>query len=199
MRGPRRRQHRGTLAGALAFGLLAPLAAAVPAEADNSAIGYPVYSGSADPVPELPAGFTVRRTMRAQYDADRRAGDGTDFWMDRMLARKGEDPAGDWLFTRGRAVFMKEHDPARLGFGGQVAYWESIDNRAAYTVDLAVDGERLTLRENVNSRTQTPSYWRGEFTHQATGLTVTQTRFITDANVAVGRGSWGRWLVVGRV
>ncbi|WP_327347243.1 hypothetical protein [Streptomyces europaeiscabiei] len=107
MRGPRRRQHRGTLA----VGLLAPLAPVAPAQADNSAIGYPVYSGSADPVPELPAGFTVRRTMRAQYDADRRAGDGTDFWMDRMLAREGDDSAGNWLFTRGRAVFMSPPIP----------------------------------------------------------------------------------------
>lgn len=56
-----------------------------------------------------------------------------------------------------------------------------------------------SLHENVNSRTQTPSHWRSEFTHEATGLTVTQTKFIIDANVAVGRGSWGRWLVVGRV
>ena len=185
MHRPRRRHHRRTLAAVLALGLLTSLAATVPAEADNSAIGYPVYSGSADPVPELPAGFSVRRTMHAQYDADRKSGNGTDFWMDRMLARKGEDPAGPWLFTRGRAVFMKEHDPSRLGFGGKVAYWESIDSRSAYTVTLAVDGENITLRENTAARTQTPSYWRSEFTHEATGLKVTQTKFITEANVAV--------------
>ncbi|WP_327347244.1 hypothetical protein [Streptomyces europaeiscabiei] len=49
-----------------------------------------------------------------------------------------------------------------------------------------MDGERLTLRENVNSRTQTPSHWHSEFTHEATGLTVTQTKSITDANVSGG-------------
>ena len=185
MNGPwRRRRHRATLAGASALGLLATLAA-TPAAADNADIGYPVYSGSAHPVPELPAGFTTHRTLRAQFEADRKAGNGTDFWMDRMLARKGEDPSGDWLFTRGRALFMKEHEPSRLGFAGKVAYWESIDNRSAYTVDLAVNGENLTLRENTDARTQTPSYWRSEFTHEATGLKVTQTKFITDANVAV--------------
>ncbi|GKQ37847.1 Ig-like domain-containing protein [Streptomyces sp. A012304] len=177
--------HRAVLAALLGLGLLTSLAAAPPAAADNAAIGYPVYSGATDPVPELPAGFTTYRTLRAQYEADRRAGDGTDFWMDRMLARKGEDPAGDWLFTRGRAVFMKEHGPARLGFAGKVAYWESIDNRSAYTVDLAVGGEKLALSEDTGARTQTPSHWRGVFTHEATGLKVTQTKFITDANVAV--------------
>ncbi|MFF0160714.1 Ig-like domain-containing protein [Streptomyces sp. NPDC005263] len=185
MHGQRRRHRRGALAGALVLGLLAPLAATAPASADNADIGYPVYSGSAHPVPKLPAGFTTHRTLRTQYEADRKTGDGTDFWMDRMLARKGADPAGDWLFTRGRAVFMKEHDPARLGFAGKVAYWESIENRSAYTVNLSVDGEDLTLREDTDARTQTPSYWRGEFTHDATGLKVTQTKFITDANVAV--------------
>ena len=186
MNGPwRRRRHRTALAGALALGMLATLATAVSAAADNADIGYPVYSGSAHPVPELPAGFTTHRTLRAQFEADREAGNGTDFWMDRMLARKGEDPSGDWLFTRGRAVFMKEHEPSRLGFAGKVAYWESIDNKSAYTVDLSVDGEDLTLRENTDARTQTPSYWRSEFTHEATGLKVTQTKFITDSNVAV--------------
>ncbi|MGR4854019.1 Ig-like domain-containing protein [Streptomyces sp. LARHCF252] len=181
----RRRHRRGLLAGALALGLLAPLAATGPAAADNAAIGYPVYTGSDHPVPTLPAGFTVHRTLRAQYEADRRAGDGTDFWMDRMLVRKGEDPSGDWLFTRGRALFMKEHAPSQLGFAGKVAYWESIDNRSAYTITLDVDGENITLRENTGARTQTPSYWRSEFTHEATGLKVTQTKFITEANAAV--------------
>ncbi|MCT9141612.1 Ig-like domain-containing protein [Streptomyces violarus] len=181
----RRRHRRGLLAGALALGLLAPLAATGPAAADNAAIGYPVYTGSDHPVPTLPAGFTVHRTLRAQYEADRKAGDGTDFWMDRMLVRKGEDPSGDWLFTRGRALFMKEHAPSQLGFAGKVAYWESIDNRSAYTITLDVDGENITLRENTGARTQTPSYWRSEFTHEATGLKVTQTKFITEANAAV--------------
>ena len=185
MRASRRRHRRGALAAVLTLGLLAPLAAATEAVADNSAIGYPVYSGTDDPVPTLPAGFTVHRTLRAQYQADRKAGDGTDFWMDRMLARKGEDPSGDWLFTRGRAVFMKEHEPSELGFAGKVAYWESIDNRSAYTVTLNVDGENLTLRENTAARTQTPSYWRSEFSHEATGLKVTQTKFITEANTTV--------------
>ncbi|WP_405608215.1 hypothetical protein [Streptomyces sp. NBC_00076] len=69
----RRRHRRGALAGALVLGLLAPLAATAPAAADNSAIGYPVYSGSAEPVPELPAGFTTHGTLRAQYEADRKA------------------------------------------------------------------------------------------------------------------------------
>ncbi|WP_037666484.1 hypothetical protein, partial [Streptomyces afghaniensis] len=85
---PRRRHHRGALAAALALGLLAPIAATTPAAADNSAIGYPVYSGTDDPVPALPAGFTVHRTLRAQYEADRKAGDApTSGWTGCWPAR----------------------------------------------------------------------------------------------------------------
>src|SRR5688572_13703766 len=105
------------------------VAASPPAAADNDAIGYPQFAGSADPVPAEPVRHRTRGMMRAIYDAERH---GTDFWMDRLLARRGEDPAGDWLLTRGRALFMKTHDPETIGFGGQVAYWESIDNRDAY-------------------------------------------------------------------
>ncbi|WP_165358470.1 Ig-like domain-containing protein [Haloactinopolyspora alba] len=158
---------------------------AAPAPADNSAIGYPTYTGSDTPVPDLPTDFTVNGTMREMYQADLASGDGTSFWMDRMLARHGADPSGDWLFTRGRAVFMKEHDASELGFGGDVAYWESIDGRDAYTVELAVDGTTVTLNEDVDARLQTPSYWRSEFTADGLDLRVVQTKYITDANVAV--------------
>jgi hypothetical protein len=57
---------------------------------------------------------------------------GTDFWMDRL----GNDPAGPFLMSRGRAVFMKTYDPAVLGFGGTVAYWDSINDRPAFTVQF---------------------------------------------------------------
>ena len=181
-------RHRGrrrgpTLIAAFVLALTLGPTGAPPAAADNDAIGYPVFAGSDEPVPELAAGFSVTGTLRAQYEADLAAGDGTSFWMDRMLARRGPDPAGDWLFTRGRAVFMKEHDPSRLGFAGDVAYWESIDDRAAYTITLAVDGREVGLTEDVDERVQTPSHWRSEFT--GGGLRVTQRKFVTDANVLV--------------
>ena len=122
----------GAIGGIVAT-LCAAAVAAAPAGADNDAIGYPVFAGSADPVPDEPVRHRTRGMMRAIYEAERH---GTDFWMDRLLARRGDDPAGDWLLTRGRALFMKEHDPETIGFGGQVAYWESIDNRDAYEIEL---------------------------------------------------------------
>ncbi|CAM5575266.1 hypothetical protein SPURM210S_07592 [Streptomyces purpurascens] len=139
---------------------------ATPAAAAQT-IGFPSFSGPAIPAP--PVAHTSGDMMRAIYDAE---SSGTDFWMDRMLARTGEDPAGAWLFTRGRALFMKEHAPARLGFAGKVAYWESIDDRSAYTVTLTPTARPSPCGRTRGAGTQTPSYWRREFTHEATGLKV---------------------------
>src|ERR1044071_998881 len=85
---------------------------ASPAQAAQPTV-HPAFSGPAVPAP--PVAMTTGNTMQASYDAE--AG-GTDFWMDRLLARPGNDPAGTWLMSRGRAVFMKTHTPSVLGFGG---------------------------------------------------------------------------------
>jgi hypothetical protein len=111
--------------------------------------------------------------------------------MDRMLARTGDGPSvhdsdqNHYLFSRGRAVFMKEHDPSVLGFGGDVAYWESISGKGAYAIDLSVGGQKLTLTEDTSKRKQTPSYWSSTFTTSNSAITVVETKYITDANVAV--------------
>src|SRR4051812_3555652 len=139
-----------------AVAAIACLVTAASAAANNDALGYPHFSGSADPIPPEPARYRPDRMMQAMYDAEK---SGTDFWMDRLLARRGDDPAGDWLLTRGRAVFMKTHDPRTIGFGGQVAYWESIDNRDAYAITVGSGG----FTEDVGERLQTPSYFRGHY------------------------------------
>ncbi|GAA2855873.1 hypothetical protein GCM10010517_14110 [Streptosporangium fragile] len=149
------------------------LAAGAPAHADQT-IGFPTFSGPAVPAP--PVSYTPGDMMQAIYDAE---SSGTDFWMDRLLARSGDDPAGPWLMTRGRALFMKTHTPGTIGFGGQVAYWESISNNNAYTVAVTPG----TFTEQVSSRRQTPSHWKS--VHTSGSITVNQTKFITENNVAV--------------
>ncbi|MGW7478743.1 discoidin domain-containing protein [Nonomuraea muscovyensis] len=149
------------------------LAAGGPAHADQT-IGFPSFSGPAIPAP--PGSFTTGDTMQAIYDAE---SSGTDFWMDRLLARPGNDPAGTWLMSRGRALFMKTHTPGTLGFGGQVAYWESISGNNAYTVTLSPG----TFTEQVSSRWQAPSHWKS--VHTSGNVRVNQTKFITHNNVAV--------------
>ncbi|MGR6922318.1 galactose-binding domain-containing protein [[Actinomadura] parvosata] len=147
----------------------------VPAAAHaDQTIGYPTFSGPAVPAP--PGTYTTGNYMQAMYDAE---SSGTDFWMDRLLARTGNDPAGTWLMTRGRALFMKTHTPGTLGFAGQVAYWESISNNNAFTVSLSPG----TFTEQVAGRRQVPSHWRSR--HTSGSITVDQTKFITDNNVAV--------------
>ena len=138
-------------------------------------IGYPTFSGSSS-IPNPPVAMTTGNTMQAIYDAE---SSGTDFWMDRLLARAGNDPAGTWLMSRGRAVFMKTHSPSVLGFGGTVAYWESINDQAAFTV-TAGSG---TWTEQVAQRWQAPSHWKSVHTNGS--LRINQTKFITQNDVAV--------------
>jgi hypothetical protein len=169
--------HRVVGRGALALALvLVTMAIPAPAAAQQT-IGYPTFTGPANP-PE-PAAFTSRGMMQAMYEADLANGDGTDFWMDRLLARSGSDPAGNWLMTRGRALYMYTHSPNVIGFGGQIAYWDNIDSRPGYTITLGSG----TWSQDVASRFQTPSYWRQRYT--SAGWAVEVTKFITDANVAV--------------
>ncbi|MEV1174284.1 discoidin domain-containing protein [Nonomuraea sp. NPDC049784] len=162
--------RRVLLALLLVAGLLI---AGLPAQADQT-IGYPTFNGPAVPAP--PGSYTPGNTMQAIYNAE---SSGTDFWMDRLLARSGDDPAGTWLMSRGRALFMKTHTPGTLGFAGQVAYWESISNNNAFTVAITPG----TFTEQVSSRWQAPSYWKSR--HTSGSITVNQTKFITENNVAV--------------
>jgi hypothetical protein len=147
--------------------------AGTPAHAAQT-IGFPTFTGPA--IPAAPVGYTPGDMMKSIYDAE---SSGTDFWMDRLLARSGNDPAGPWLMSRGRAVFMKTHDPAVLGFGGHVAYWESINDQNAYSVAISPG----TFTEQVAQRRQAPSHWKS--VHTSGSVTVDQTKFITDNNVAV--------------
>ncbi|HCT79041.1 MAG TPA: hypothetical protein DGT23_21265 [Micromonosporaceae bacterium] len=163
------------LALALSTILAAGIAAAVSSSATaEQTIGYPAFTGPAVPAP--PVGYTSGSMMQAIYNAE---SGGTDFWMDRLLARPGNDPAGTWLMSRGRALFMKTHTPSVIGFGGQVAYWESINNQSAYSIAITPG----TWSEQASQRWQAPSHWRS--VHTSGSLTANVTKFITDNNVAV--------------
>lgn len=174
--------------------LTGTVAVASPAvAAPNSDLGYPVFTGSPDPVPATGVTYDAHNELGAIFANDVAAGAGSspdhDFWFDRMLVRTGTDGSfGDnnqWLFSRGRAAFMKSHDPSVLGFGGDVAYWESISGKEAYSIALSVNGAPVTLTEKTDERKQTPSYWRSVFTTSDSELTVIETKYITDGNVAV--------------
>ncbi|WP_092557667.1 OmpL47-type beta-barrel domain-containing protein [Herbiconiux ginsengi] len=191
-------RHRRATAGAITSGLicaafLAGAAATPAAAAPNDDLGFPVFTGSADPVPATGVTYDTHNELGAIFANDLATGAGSstdaDFWFDKMLVRTGTAGSfGDnnqWMFSRGKAVFMKEHDPSVLGFGGQVAYWEAIDGQGAYSITVSVDGTPVSLTEKTAERKQTPSYWRSVFGTSDSGLTVVETKYITDGNVAV--------------
>ncbi|HZM80020.1 MAG TPA: discoidin domain-containing protein [Candidatus Limnocylindrales bacterium] len=165
--------HTRRLALVMTVVLVSAITTATSAPAAQT-IGYPTFSGPAIPSP--PVGYNTGNMMQAIYDAE---SGGTDFWMDRLLARTGNDPAGSWLMSRGRALFMKTHTASVIGFGGQVAYWESISNQNAYSIAITPG----TWTEQSAQRRQVPSHWRS--VHTSGSLTATVNKFITNNNVAV--------------
>ncbi|MEU6247771.1 Ig-like domain-containing protein [Glycomyces sp. NPDC047010] len=167
-------------AAALTAGLL--VVGASPAAAQQT-IGYPEFTGG-DAVPDEPVPYDVDGMMAAMYEEELQGGDGTDFWMDRLLAREGADPAGDqWLMTRGRALLMRVHDPDVIGFGGQFAYYDPTYDRASNTDGFTVDIGDGDFTEDVAQRRQTPSHWTS--VHENGTLTAQVQKFITQNNTAV--------------
>ncbi|MFP7707031.1 Ig-like domain-containing protein [Trueperella sp. LYQ141] len=191
---------------------LLPLSLTATAHADpianpNSALGYPTFHGDNDPVPAAPAAYDPSHSyLGAIFDADVKAGAGTsidkDFWIDAMLARRGADPTGtgatdtgtykyegadhnEYLFSRGRAAFMKTHIPDQLGFMGDLAYWESIDGRPGFDIKLSVGDKTLTMKEDPTQRKQTPSYFTTVFTAAESDISVREVKYMTENNVLV--------------
>ncbi|THV22864.1 Ig-like domain-containing protein [Glycomyces paridis] len=163
---------------ALTAGLL--VTGAPGTAAAQQTIGYPEFTGG-DAVPDEPAPYTTHGMMPAMFDAE---SDGTDYWMDRLLAREGADPAGDqWLMTRGRALLMRVHDPEVIGFGGQLAYYDPYFDRASNTDGFTIAIGEGGFEEDVDRRRQTPSHWTS--VHGNGTLTAEVEKFITDNNVAV--------------
>src|SRR6185312_13393321 len=123
------------------------------------------------------------------FNADVAAG-GTSYWFDRILARPFSSSDSNFLMTRGRALYMYTHQPSTLGFagtgtgpngGGGYAYRQPPTTGVVNLYTLSVSG--ATLAETTSQRVQFPSYYQSVFT--ATGLSITQKKFITDNNVAV--------------
>jgi len=171
------RSTRGLAAVCAAILAAAVLTVNSPPSFAAQTIGFPTFNGPAVPAP--PVGYTTGNMMQAIYNAE---SGGTDFWMDRLLSRSGSDPSdadGPILMTRGRAVFMKTHNPAAMGFAGHVAYWESISDANAYSVTVTPG----TFTEQPSQRWQAPSYYKS--VHTSGSVSITQTKFITNNNVAV--------------
>jgi hypothetical protein len=174
---PRWRKAVGLVAVPVMVSAITVATAAGPARAAQT-IGYPAFTGPA--IPQPPVGYSTGNMMQAIYDSEK---SGIDFWMDRLLARTGgSDPSdadGGILMSRGRAAFMKLHDPAVIGFGGKVAYWESISDNNAYAITLSPG----TFTEQTAQRRQAPSYWKSVYAGGSVQAGV--TKFITDNNVLV--------------
>src|SRR6185369_4307147 len=66
-----------------------------------------------------------------------------------------------------------------LGFGGRVAYFESINDQSAYSIAITPG----TFTEQASQRWQAPSHWKS--VHTSGSIRVNQTKFITNNNALV--------------
>ena len=183
----RRSVRRTTLAAAAATGLVLSLAAApafsayepgIPPEVDP---GTPTYAGASEPVPAEGVSYDPRRSMLEEiYEEDRDDG-GDSYWFDRLLERGAGLSGGDHLYTRGRALYMNNHNEDVLGFAGGYAYRERPTDSDQDLYSVAISD--ATLAEVEAERRQYPSHWSS--VHEGGGVRVKQQKFITFNNVAV--------------
>src|SRR3954451_21503867 len=73
-----------TLAVASTAVLAASILSAAPPASAAQTIGLPTFTGPA--IPQPPVGYNTGSMMQSIYDSE---SGGTDFWMDRLLARPG--------------------------------------------------------------------------------------------------------------
>src|SRR5262245_43542052 len=157
---------------------LAAYTPGIPAAVDP---GDPTYAGSSTPVPAPPASYDPTASMlQAIFNADVAAG-GTSYWFDRILARPFLSSDSTSLYTRGRGLYMYTHTPGTLGFAGGYAYRERPTGASQNLYTITISG--ATLTETTSQRIQYPSHYTATFT--ATGLRVTEKKFITYNNTAV--------------
>ncbi|OCT13390.1 hypothetical protein A8709_17405 [Paenibacillus pectinilyticus] len=164
----------------LMSGLSTSVFAVDPGFVNNNDPGMPVFTNPTGTqiVPTEPAPYNASQSMMMDmYQADLAAG-GTSFWMDRLLARKGNDPTGTYLMTRGKALYAYTNSASVIGFGNNIAYFDLL-NQKGYSIQIP----GVTFTQDSSKRLQTPSYWSAFY--NATGYTLEETKFITDNNVAV--------------
>ncbi len=160
----------------------------------NAALGMPRFKGDAQPVPATGVAFVPGTGYLPRvFAVDRAAGAGSapgkDFWIDRMLARRGREGDRDgqdgnrWLFTRGRAAYMYTHRPEVPGFVGDVAYVHKTGHDALFRLQVEGVDAALALTEDSAQRRQTPSYFSSVYT--GAGVRLHLVKFITEQNVAV--------------
>lgn len=164
-----------------------------PGARPNALIGEPRFHGLQHPLPDSTVPFAPGGYLARVYAADVAQGagqvPGTDFWIDRMLARDGTaggfDDHNDWLFTRGRAVFLSRHVPGQPGFVGQLAYWHATDYDALFRIQSTQGARAVQWTERASQRRQTPSYFSSVFEDAAAGVRMRLVKYITEQNVAV--------------
>ena len=179
-------------------GLSATVSANVTLYENAEDIGHPTFKNT-EGLAELlditanGAAYTDKDIMMKIYEADLAAG-GDSFYVDRVLSRYGRatgsassggNQDGDALLSRGRALYMRTHAPATIGFGSNPAYHQPLGGGNLVAVTFSQNGANVSSSEQNSNRVNAPSYWYSVYNLGSTGVSAQVTKFISEQNVAV--------------
>lgn len=155
-------------------------------------IGWPTFV-NLDPTvldPGVPLDPTIS-IRQAIFDKDAATGDGTSYYIDRVLNRVGTSYAGgNSVLTRGRSIFATRNSvPTALGWSSRVVWLDSGNRFQPLNVVTFRDGtSTISFKEQSASRNNNPSFWSSQYTTtDATyaNVTINARKFISYNNVAV--------------
>ncbi len=200
MKKKRKRRIIAGIAAAVFIFTSVPTSMLANAESSSPAamdIGYPEFKNvelleEVYDLESLGVSYAEDDIMMKIYEQDLANG-GDSFYMDRILAREGVangsssrngNDDGDSFMTRGRALYMYTSDPSVIGFGGTVAYHQSMSGGDMYSITFESGGSSLRTTEDTSSRVNYPSNWVSTYS-VGSSLAADVTKFISDQNVAV--------------
>lgn len=155
-------------------------------------IGWPTFI-NLDPnvlnpdVPLDPA-TSIRQAI---FEKDASTGDGTSFYIDRVLNRPGNSSGdGNSVLTRGRAIFCAQSSvPTGLGWSNNIYWLDSANNFNPLNVITFRNGtQSVTFTEQSSSRSNKPTHWTSRYTtnnENYSNVEIIAKKFITFNNVAI--------------
>lgn len=127
----------------------------------------------------------------AIYQKDAATGDGTSFYIDRVLNRPGTNNSDrNTVLTRGRSIFSVQGSvPTALGWSNNVVWLDTANSFNPLNVITFRNGtDNVSFTEQSSSRNNNPSHWSSRYTTTNTtysNIEITAKKYISFNNVAV--------------
>jgi len=155
-------------------------------------IGWPEFNyldpSVLDPGVPLDPTTSIRQAI---FEKDAATGDGTSFYIDRVLHRPGvATDNSNSVLTRGRSIFsVQDSVPTGLGWSNNVVWLDTANSfNPLNVVNLRIGENVIQVQEQRNSRSNNPSYWSSNYSvsdSRFSNASITAKKFISYNNAAV--------------